>query len=284
MTTPGRQQLHTSEAFRAEARKAGGQVLSVRKEYAATVAKADGSAGLNFTISTESPDRSADIVRADGWLLEAYRKNPVILWAHDYSVPVIGRAPTLIVEGGALKAQGAEFTPREVNPFGFMIGQLYEGGWMHAVSVGFAPRKWAWREDETQGCEYQQQELLEWSAVPVPANADALISAKSAGVDLAPLRSWAERVLDAQEPGHWMPRGEVEALRKALAPTVIQSAGVPAVPDVLKELADLREKVAGMALVMSALTGERDIEGLGKVLASEVGDAVAREIAAAWGG
>ncbi|NKI20347.1 hypothetical protein HFN20_03700 [Paenibacillus dendritiformis] len=46
---------------------------------------------LRFIGSTETEDRDQDVIRATGWQLENYKKNPVFLWAHDYTVPPIGR-------------------------------------------------------------------------------------------------------------------------------------------------------------------------------------------------
>ena len=52
---------------------------------------ADKAAGpVTFVLSTDEVDRHGDVVSADGWRLEAYRENPVLLWAHDYQHPAIG--------------------------------------------------------------------------------------------------------------------------------------------------------------------------------------------------
>jgi hypothetical protein len=37
--------------------------------------------------------------------------------------------------------------------------------------------------------------LLEFSVCPVPANPEALIEARSAGIDIAPIRDWAVKLL-----------------------------------------------------------------------------------------
>lgn len=90
---------------------------------------------------------------------------------------------------------------------------------MRAVSVGFVPKKWT-RNEERAGyaVDFVEQELLEYSAVPVPANPEALLEAKSAGIDVAPMVEWAEKVLDgaAGEKGLWLPRKDVETLYSAL--------------------------------------------------------------------
>jgi hypothetical protein len=46
-----------------------------------------------------------------------------------------------------------------------------------------------------------EQELLEFSAVPVPANGEALIEGRSAGIDIAPLLDWSEdQIKRAEDP------------------------------------------------------------------------------------
>jgi hypothetical protein len=49
------------------------------------------------------------------------------------------------------------------------------------------------RED---GVDFTRQDLLEHSACPVPAHPQALTLARSKGIDVAPLKSWAEKMLD----------------------------------------------------------------------------------------
>ena len=174
---------------------------------------------LQFTISTGNPDRESDTISVDGWKLDNYRKNPVVLWAHDYSEPPVAKSLAEWVEEGKLKSR-AQFTPRELYPFGYMIYEMYKHGYMNAVSVGFLPLKWVHNE-ERDGffpIDFVEQELLEYSAVPVPANPEALIDARSKGIDLAPLVEWAEKVLDGHYgEGLWVPRKTAEQVYQILA-------------------------------------------------------------------
>ncbi len=162
-----------------------------------TEVKADGDGRtLTFTISTASVDRMGDTIAVDGWNLEQYRKNPVVLWAHDASKPPVGKSPKVWIEDGKLKAQ-TEFVPADnpaVGRFAEGVLQLYKGGFLSATSVGFAPLKYAFTDDPQRryGIDFMEQELLEFSAVPVPANAEALIEGRAAGIDIAPVLDWAE--------------------------------------------------------------------------------------------
>ncbi len=136
--------------------------------------RASGSAALTFVLSTDEVDRHGDVVSADGWRLEAYLRNPVLLWAHDYRRPAIGRAVSVWTEPHRLLAK-MEFAP---SAFAQEVAALYACGFQWGVSVGFRPIRWEERRDARTGAflglRYLEQELLEVSAVPVPANRQAL--------------------------------------------------------------------------------------------------------------
>lgn len=136
----------------------------------------EGSRVLRFTISTDTVDRMGDTIAVDGWDLKAFKKNPVVLWAHDSTQLPVGKASNITVEDGKLKAD-AEFASADLNPLADQVLRMYQQGFLSAVSVGFVPHKWAWVEDKDRpwGIEFMEQELLEFSAVPVPANPEALV-------------------------------------------------------------------------------------------------------------
>jgi len=151
--------------------------------------KADGDDRvLTFDGSTETLDRADEVISAAGWELENYENNPVFLWAHNYSMPPIGKATKTWVQGKRLKFK-IEFADTETYPFADTIYRLYKGGFMRAVSVGFLPLEVEDAEDDSgksrKGKQprrrYVRQELLELSAVPVPCNPDALQNAVRAG-------------------------------------------------------------------------------------------------------
>jgi HK97 family phage prohead protease len=162
-----------------------------------TEIKADGDARtLTFTISTQSVDRMGDTIKVDGWKLEQYRKNPVVLWAHDASILPVAKSNQVWVEESKLKSI-AEFTPVGMLKFNDVVFDMYKGGFLSATSVGFAPVKYAFTDDPKRGygIDFLEQELLEFSAVPVPANSEALIEGKSAGIDIGPMLDWCEKAI-----------------------------------------------------------------------------------------
>ena len=135
-----------------------------------------GAGPLVFVASTGEVDRHGDTVAPEGWRLDAYRDNPVVLWAHDYGEPAIGRAEAVWSDGRALRAR-LEFAPTE---FAGQVERLYRQGYQRGVSVGFRPLRFEERRDPVNGAflgiRFLEQELLEISAVPVPANGGALLA------------------------------------------------------------------------------------------------------------
>lgn len=134
---------------------------------------------LTFVASTGAVDRHGDTVAPEGWRLDAYRENPVVLWAHDYRRPAIGRTQSVWRDGGALLAR-LEFAGTE---FAREVEGLYRQGYQQGVSVGFRPLRFEERRDPRTGAflgiRFLEQELLEISAVPVPANRGALMARSS---------------------------------------------------------------------------------------------------------
>ena len=143
---------------------------------------------LEIAGSTEDKDRMGDIIMASGWKLKEFKKNPVFLWAHDYRQPPIGKALKVWIDKETSKLMfKIEFAPPEVYEFADTIYKLYVGGFLHATSVGFIPLDWEGKDEENPSPKwennvYLKQELLELSAVPVPANANALVEARDQGL------------------------------------------------------------------------------------------------------
>lgn len=182
---------------------------------------------IEFIISTACVDRYGDIVEVNGWDLKNYKANPVVLFGHNSSIPPIGKALKTWKDGEALRSI-AEFMSAELSSFANSIFRMYQEKFLRAVSVGFRPLKWERIVDEegneTWSYRFKKQELLEFSAVPIPANPEALTAARSKGIDTAPFKSWAEEMLDnwkVQEPEiknlYNLDRKGVEMIRRRAA-------------------------------------------------------------------
>jgi Escherichia/Staphylococcus phage prohead protease len=140
---------------------------------------------MRFVASDESVDRYGDIIRASGWQLENFRKNPVLLFAHDSRQPPVGQVPSIEVVETELIAE-CLFRPEGDSQLSDDVWRAVEGGFLRAVSVGFTPtgpvNELVDSTGNWTGYEFTSQELLELSVVPVPANPQALAVAKSLGI------------------------------------------------------------------------------------------------------
>ena len=171
--------LVDQRTFHAAAR-AGRSGLGVTR--AATVLRADiGGRTVRFVLSDSSIDRMNDTVNVGGWDLTDFRKNPVVLFAHDSSSPPIGRATRVWNDGTRLLGD-VEFADKETYAFADTIFRLVKGGFLKSGSVGFLPVDYTVSNRPTGGIDYQRQKLLEFSIVPVPANANALTQAQAKGI------------------------------------------------------------------------------------------------------
>ncbi len=153
--------------------------------------------------STDSVDRDDEILLPSSFknLKNFLATNPVILWAHNYSVPPIAKAINGKITDTILSLD-IEFAETE---FGKEVKYLYDNGFMNSFSVGFIPK--AWDRDPDGRLVFTEVELLEVSAVPVPSNAQANImrTAKTAGVDLPELNKLFLIDKDDQTP---KPKGD----------------------------------------------------------------------------
>ncbi len=190
---------------------------------------------IAWTVSDEGVDRDGDIIRQAGWDLKNFRKNPVVMWAHQYREPPIGRATKVWIdkEGKSPRLRMLkQFTSQEENPFGYMIYNLAKSKFLRTASVGFIPREFE-PQEEGRGLFFKKAELLESSVVPIPSNPRALDEAKGvAGIDLTPYVEWAEKLLDGEYgPGLWVPRAKVEEVFKMSRAETIIMAGASSVED-----------------------------------------------------
>jgi len=172
--------------------------VELRKTYNAEIKIVDSKKGIaDFVISTEAVDRDGDTVSLDGWDLTNFKKNPVVLWAHDQSQLPVAKALDIKIENNKLVAK-TEFTPADLYPFGDMVYRMVQQGFLNATSVGFLPQEFVFDDEKERkrGMDFTKAELLEYSIVPVPANPEALIEAKAKGINTQPLVDWAEQILD----------------------------------------------------------------------------------------
>lgn len=151
------------------------------KEFMSAAKAAEDTGNFEVVISTADLDRQGEAIDQNGWELDFYKTNPIVLWAHDYYSLPIGITDEIKVENGQLIARG-RFAPESANPFAQQVRRLYDLKIVRATSVGFIVK-------EAEGNRITKAELLEFSFVPVPANpfALSLSKAQALGLDTAML-------------------------------------------------------------------------------------------------
>ncbi|EHH68388.1 HK97 family phage prohead protease [Gluconobacter morbifer] len=153
--------------------------LRIRKQVALSDISQTGDRRLRFTISTDAIDRDADVIDPAGWDLTEYRKNPVVLYAHDAENFPVGKSVQVDVTDNLLWAE-VEFISPDVplaGPRADAVFQMCQGGFLNAASVGFHPVDFEFSSERMDdfGMDFTRQKLLEWSIVTIPSNPEALI-------------------------------------------------------------------------------------------------------------
>lgn len=129
-------------------------------------------------VSTFDWDRTNERFAPGAWDLENFKKNPVVLWGHDNTKPPIGKAVAIEeTEAGLV----AETVFDDQSEYAMNVFSLYERGFLNAFSVGFLPKPdngfmMEERQGGRKGVVYTDIELLEYSAVSIPANPGAIVT------------------------------------------------------------------------------------------------------------
>ena len=110
------------------------------KTYDAEVKAVEGERALEVTITTPDVDRDGDIVEPKGAKLVNYRKNPVVLMAHDYRGLPIGKAKDLDKTDTGISAK-VMFPEEGTYPLADTVYNMYKQKFMKAWSIGFIPIK-----------------------------------------------------------------------------------------------------------------------------------------------
>lgn len=157
------------------------------RAYCQREGTADAAEGtpIRFVASTEGIKRDGKDLKATDWRMDNYKRNPVVLWAHDYTgarLP-IGKADVSMEKTNML----ADVTFDQGDEFARQVESKYRRGFLNAVSVG-------WNDEKGGG-----RDLLDISAVPVPADPQALMQRQmDALAELArSFDGWASGVVPA---------------------------------------------------------------------------------------
>ncbi len=191
----------------------------IRKTYQAIETKqAEGEdRALIVKISTISEDRSKDIVIPQGVILDNYLKNPVVAFAHNYNSLAIAKTGSIQITDDGVVAK-VVFPKEGVYELADQLYALYKDGFMNAWSIGFIPIEVNQRDGG--GNEYAKWELLEYSAVLVPDNPEALTILRNKGIDTKTLEEFiaSKKVVPfketpkADEGAEWNAQDELSVL------------------------------------------------------------------------
>lgn len=145
---------------------------------------------FKMIISDNTMDRQGDMVDQNGFDIDNYMKHPVVLWGHDYFSLPIGITDKVYREDNKTIAEG-RFAPTDEAQ---KIRKYYDAGYPVAASVGYIPK------DSVDG-QVIAAELLEWSFVTVPANANCISAdeARMHGLDIAFLTTKGFKFEDAKK-------------------------------------------------------------------------------------
>lgn len=140
---------------------------------------------LRIIATTNDLDRDGEIVEPRGVRnLDGYMKNPVVLFGHNWGGRAVGRAVDYRLTDNSLELDIEWAGTAE----GEELRTLYDGGFMRSFSIGFIPKKIKIIDEVLH---YVEWDLLEVSAVAIPANefATVVASAEKNGLALPAMKS-----------------------------------------------------------------------------------------------
>jgi len=162
-----------------------GAVLSDITLFADVQFKSVDGDSADWVLSDMSLDRDMERVDPAGADFKHYKQNPVVLWAHDYLRPAIGKMESPKVKDGQVVGK-VRFDSRDNDPFAYMVGQKVKSGIISAGSIGFKPNTVEFVEDSKDPTRlvHRKWELMEFSICNVPSNYNALAQRAETGEDM----------------------------------------------------------------------------------------------------
>ena len=145
----------------------------IRCNFSAEV-KDLGDGFMEAVISSEALDRHGERIDMKGMDVKNYMKNPVIAAFHNYDEPSVGRTHKLTKTADGKLIAKFEWA-KDIYDKAKLLYNLYKEKFQYAFSIGFMV-------EEVDGNTYTKSEMLEFSPVLIPANAEALLLAKTKGL------------------------------------------------------------------------------------------------------
>lgn len=123
--------------------------------------------------STPSPDRDGDIMEPEG---AKFRSDTPFLWQHDRSQPIGTCTPKMVKGGLEITAKLVKPTPDMPSQLAARLDEAWasiKAGLVRGLSIGFRPIEYSFLDEG--GIRFLSWDLLEVSAVTIPANAECSI-------------------------------------------------------------------------------------------------------------
>ena len=150
-----------------------GEHVEVMASFEPNSVKDLGEGVFEATVTTAEVDRTGELIETDGLTTDGWVKTGMpVLYGHDYSSLPIGK-------GLSFKQLKTKLTARfqlavKEYPFAQTVADMIKGGYLNAVSIGGIVKQW----NETYTV-IEQMDMVEFSVVPIPANASAIITSRS---------------------------------------------------------------------------------------------------------
>lgn len=197
-----------------------------------------GNGILEATITTGALDHHNEKILMSGVDTTTYH-GPV-LYGHDYEGLPIGKTLSLTKMATKIKARFQLAT--DIYPFANTVYEMIKGGYLSDVSIGGLVKQWS--------ADYQtveQMVMKEFSVVPIGANPEAIITAKSLGKSVDDLKKEYQEFVHASLVDKMADMGDDEvnqAIRVlgSLLVTLKESAGPPSdgEPEMVKRIKTVR--------------------------------------------
>jgi HK97 family phage prohead protease len=144
-----------------------------------SVREDSGSRVIRFLASTDKVARDGGIIEPEGWETRSFEQaHPVLLWAHQADSLPLGRAVHVEKGKDGLRIDVEFAGSAQGHPFADTVYKMYREGFLKAVSVGFRvlEEREPTEQERAAGARWiaTRAELLELSAVPVPADTGAV--------------------------------------------------------------------------------------------------------------
>jgi len=196
--------------------------------------------------STNAVDRHGEIVEQN-WVLKNFKGNSVYLDSHNYdSIEyIIGKIEKLKANDGKLVG---DIIFALSNPRGQLAKDLADGGFLNASSVGFIPL-----EFDAKFEKIIKSELLEISAVSVPANQEALYEKK---YDTSKKERKENKSEDGKDDNKGESEGESDGGNGEECKKEIKSTTLMQINNAVKKEFDIKEKSLQKILTAIKLVNE----------------------------